>query len=263
MKKYLLVVSIVFLFGFSQGQSSQKVSQLSTLYTISFENVVHHEAFIEATFNNLKKDTIEIRMSRTSPGRYALHEFVKNVYDVKVTDGQGHVLKTTRPDPYSWLVSGHDGTINLSYTLFANRGGGTYAQVDETHAHLNIPATFMYVPDLANDEMEVTFNVREDLNWKVATQLKHMESNTYHAPNLQYFMDSPTEISDHGIRSFDVDGQTINFVLHHNGTEQELDAYFEKVNQVVLQQKAVFGELPNFDYGAYYFFSLLYSKCFR
>jgi len=67
--------------------------------------------------------------------------------------------------------------------LFANHGDGTYAQVDETHAHLNMPATFMYVPELSEKDMEITFNVREDLNWKVATQLKHLEGDTYYAKN--------------------------------------------------------------------------------
>ena len=66
-------------------------------------------------------------------------------------------------------------------------------------------------------------------------------------------MDSPTEISNFSMRSFEVNGQTINFVLHHNGTEAELDTYFEKVKKVVLQEEAVFGELPKFDYGTYTF----------
>lgn len=66
-------------------------------------------------------------------------------------------------------------------------------------------------------------------------------------------MDSPTEISNHQVRSFEVDNQKINFVLHHNGTETELDEYFEKVKKVVLQQKAVFGELPKFDFNEYTF----------
>ena len=253
----LLLISLLVLCTFSCKESAEKATatetQTSTTYTISFDNAVHHEARVQATFTNLKSGEVSFRMSRTSPGRYALHEFAKNVYSVEVTDGEGSPLEAQRPDPYSWTVSGHDGTINVSYTLFANRGDGTYAQIDETHAHLNIPATFMYVPDLADDAMEVTFNVREDLNWKVATQLKQIEGNTYYAPNLQYFMDSPTEISDHGVRSFDVDGQTINFVLHHNGTDVELDEYFESVKKIVLQQKAVYGELPQFDYGAYTF----------
>lgn len=227
--------------------------QVSSSYAISFENAVHHEAQVQAVFTNLETDLIEFRMSRTSPGRYALHEFMKNVYSVKVTDGKGNELKTSRTDPYSWQVQGHDGTIKVSYTLFANRGGGTYSQIDETHAHLNIPATFMYCPSLAKDGIEVTFNVREDLDWKIATQLKALGANRYAAEDLQYFMDSPTEISNHSVRSFEVKGQDIHFVLHHNGTETELDTYFEKVKKVVIQQEAIFGELPKFDHGAYYF----------
>ena len=233
--------------------SVQINAQISTTYEVSFENAVHHEADIQATFTNLKNKEVEFRMSRTSPGRYALHEFAKNAYNVKVTDGKGKVLNATRPNPYSWKVTGHDGAIIVSYTLFANHGDGTYSQVDETHAHLNMPATFMYVPELKDKEIQVTFNVREDLNWKVATQLKPVKDSTFYARDLQYFMDSPTEISNYGIRSFDVDGQSVHLVLHHNGTDAELDQYFESVKKVVLEQKAVFGELPKFDYGNYYF----------
>ena len=260
MKNIFLLLVFTLVLGCNSTKTKSTISKnhttanfVSSSYEISFENAIHHEANVEATFQNLKIGEVEFRMSRTSPGRYALHEFMKNVYDVKVTDSKGNELKTSRPDPYSWTVNGHDGTIKVSYTLFANRGGGTYAQVDETHAHLNIPATFIYAPSLAVDGIKVKFNVRNDLNWKVATQLKSLGNNTYYAKDLQYFMDSPTEISNHSIRSFDVKGQSINFVLHHNGTEEELNEYFEKVKKVVLQQEAIYGELPMFDYGAYYF----------
>ena len=122
-------------------------AQTHNTYSISFENAVHHEATIQAAFTNLEHKVLELRMSRTSPGRYALHEFAKNVYDVKAVDSKGNALTVTRPNPYQWNVSGHDGTVKLNYILYANRGGGTYSQVDETHAHLNIPATFMYAPE--------------------------------------------------------------------------------------------------------------------
>ena len=115
-------------------------------YEISFENAIHHEAVIGGKFSNLQSDTVTFRMSRSSPGRYALHEFAKNVYNFKAKDGAGNVLSISRPNPYQWDVTGHDGTINVSYTLFANRGDGTYSQIDETHAHLNMPATFILCP---------------------------------------------------------------------------------------------------------------------
>src|SRR5690606_2193147 len=72
-------------------------------------------------------------------------------------------------------------------------------------------------------------------------------------PDLQYFMDSPIEISDHELREFQVDGQTIQLALHHTGTPEEADQYFDRVKKVVLAQKEVYGELPDFDHGNYIF----------
>jgi len=240
MKKYISLFVLSFVVSFA-------ISQTNT-YEISFENAVHHEARITASFPDLKGDTLTVRMSRTSPGRYALHEFAKNVYAFVATDSKGTVLPVKRPNPYAWIVTGHDGTVNITYTLFANRGGGTYSQVDETHAHLNIPATFMYAPALRERKIHVNFKPRADLNWKIATQLSHVSGTTFSA-----FMDSPTEISNHQVRSFDLDGQIIKLSLHHNGTESETDQYFEQVKKVVLAEKAVFGELPNFDFNTYNF----------
>ncbi|GGG38112.1 M61 family metallopeptidase [Bizionia arctica] len=229
-------------------------AQVSSNYVISFKNAVHHEANIEVTFTDLKSSSVTFMMARSSPGRYAIHEFAKNVYNVKVTDSKGNLLKTTRPNPYSWEVTGHDGTIEVSYTLFANHGDGTYAQIDETHAHLNMPATFMYVPELSENEIEVTFNIPENLDWKIATQLKHLEANTYYAKNFQYFMDSPTEIADFRTRDFQVDGQTVKLVIHDEAaSDDEINRYFENIKATVLQQKAVYGELPSYDYGEYTF----------
>ncbi|SHG52519.1 M61 family metallopeptidase [Flagellimonas flava] len=229
------------------------ISAQTNSYGISFENAVHHEAVITASFPQIQQDTLFLRMSRTSPGRYALHEFAKNVYGFKAMDGQGKSLNVFRPNPYEWAVSGHNGTVNISYILFANRGDGTYSQIDETHAHLNIPATFMYAPILGDRKIEVNFDLREDLSWKVASQLQHVSGTTYSAPNLYYFMDSPTELSNFMLRSFELDGQTIELALHHNGTEEEADAYFESVKKIVLAEKEVYGELPKFDYGRYTF----------
>ena len=222
-------------------------------YTISFENAAHHEAEIKATFPNIKTKTVTARMSRTSPGRYALHEFAKNVYAFKATNSKGEQLTVKRPDPYSWEISDHDGTVNISYTLFANRGDGTYSQVDDTHAHLNMPATFIFMDTTEERPIEITFNPRKDLNWKVATQLKKLTETKYSAPNLYYFLDSPTEVSNYQLREFMLDGQNIRFVLHSPDTAEDFDTYWKKVKAIVHQQKAVFGQLPSYDFGEYTF----------
>ena len=232
--------------------SSLCLGQTNT-YHVSFDNAVHHEALIKASFPEVKSDTFKVEMSKSSPGRYALHEFAKNIYGLKATDSKGNPLHVLRKDPYSWYVTGHDGTVNVQYILFGNRADGTYSQIDETHAHLNIPATFIYSKELNKRPVEVSFNTSAHPDWKIATQLKQLDKTTFFAPNLYYFMDSPIEVSNYASREFQMDGQTIRFVLHHPGTEQEFDEYFEGVKKVVAQEKAVYGELPKYDFGQYTF----------
>lgn len=246
MRKLFLTVTFLILTLSLQAQTTTK-------YEISFENAVHHEAEISVTFTNLEDKVLEVRMSRTSPGRYALHEFAKNVYGVAATDGEGNKLEITRPNPHQWNVSGHDGTVIFEYTLFANRGDGTYSQIDETHAHLNIPATFAWAREYEHRPVEITFNIREDLKWKVATQLKPVNENTFYAPDLYYFLDSPVEISDFHLRSEEVGNQTIKMALHTPASDKEVDAYFTKVMKIVKEQIQVFGALPELDYGEYVF----------
>ena len=68
------------------------LGQEAVNYEVTFENAVHHEARIAVTFSEVPDGILEVRMSRSSPGRYALHEFAKNVYSVSAVDGQGREL---------------------------------------------------------------------------------------------------------------------------------------------------------------------------
>jgi predicted metalloprotease with PDZ domain len=225
-------------------------------YEVAFPNAVHHEAQVTLTLTGLPPGPLQLRMSRASPGRYALHEFAKNVYAVRAVDGGGRALPVTRPDPYGWDVADHDGTVRVSYTVFGDLGDGTYAQIDETHAHLNMPAAFMWARGLDRRPIRITFRVPERSGWKIATQLvPTAEPATFTAPGLQYFMDSPTELSAFSLREWPVTagGRTasIRLAVHHLGDEADVDRYAAMARAVVPQAIAVFGELPAFDRGTY------------
>lgn len=237
--------------------STPLLAQQKVNYSLSFPNAVHHEAEISVTFSDITSDTLEVLMSRSSPGRYALHEFAKNVYSVKATNAQGKTLKVWKATPHQWNVIGHNGTATITYTLFGDHADGTYTGIDETHAHLNMPATLMHAVGFDKAPAQVTFNIPEGSNWKVATQLKHEQGNTYFAPNFQYLMDSPTELSNFDFAEWTVqDGnktQTIQVTLHHNGTKEQFNDYVQKTKQIVAEQHAVFQDMPDFDFGRYTF----------
>lgn len=223
-------------------------------YAVAFPNAAHHEAEISVTYRDLPAGPLTLRMSRASPGRYAIHEFAKNVYGVSATDGDGNALTVSRDDPYSWEVSGHSGTAVVTYTLYADWADGTYAQIDLTHALLNMPASFIWAVGLEERPIGITFDPPV-ADWKVATQLVPGDGPmSFTAPNLQYFLDSPTQLADLAISEWQIaDGQTIRFALHHNGTEEDFDRLVEMTKNVVDEQIELFGEAPKFDYGEYTF----------
>ena len=228
-------------------------------YAVSFPNAAHHEARIVADFPAARRDTLEIWMSRSSPGRYALHEFAKNVYDVTVTDGSGRALRVVRRDPYRWLVVARGRAVRFSYTLFGDRADGTYAQIDPTHAHLNVPAAFVWARGLEARPVAVRFEPPPGSGWRVATQLLATpDPLRWTAPDLAYFMDSPMEVSDFALRSWTVTGpggrtDTIRLALHHQGTETELDDYVGALRKVVAEQIGIYGEAARFDHHVYTF----------
>ncbi|MGH9308139.1 MAG: M61 family metallopeptidase, partial [Vicinamibacterales bacterium] len=201
----------------------------------------------------------QLRMSRTSPGRYALHEYSKNVFDVHVFDGAGREIAFSRLNPYQWDVSGHDGTVRVVYKVFGNRVDGTYLGIDASHAHVNMPATLMWARGMDSRPARVTFRPPPGLGWRVATQLfPTADAWTFTAPNLQYLMDSPAELSAHSVRSFTVhnpDGKALTIVtaVHHDATDADVDAYAAGTERIVREQAAIFGELPEFDTGTYTF----------
>ncbi|WNO52648.1 M61 family metallopeptidase [Stakelama saccharophila] len=227
-------------------------------YDVRFPHPEHHEARISVTYRDLADGPVTFRMARSSPGRYALHEFAKNVYSVSAVDGAGKALPVLRDNPYGWRVVGHDGTVTLTYTLYGDRGDGTYAQIDPTHAHLNMPATFMWATGYDDRPIRVTFHPA-DPDWKIATQLPPLPSakNSFRAPNLQYFMDSPTELSDFQLRSWKVRGQgrdyTIRLAVHSEDDAATVDAFAKKVRKVIAQHFKLFGGPPDYDFGTYTF----------
>src|SRR5689334_17936041 len=57
--------------------SPHVVAESPVNYRVTFPAPEHHYAEIEVTFPNVAAGALEARMSRSSPGRYALHEFSK------------------------------------------------------------------------------------------------------------------------------------------------------------------------------------------
>jgi predicted metalloprotease with PDZ domain len=237
---------------------------VAVTYRVSVPEPEHHWLQVETTVSGLGVAPLNAHMSRSSPGRYAVHEFAKNVFAIEAYDGRGRALRYTRPTPYEWNVEGHDGTVRLVYKLYGDLVDGTYLAVDTSHAHMNMPATFMWAAGFDDRPIRVTFVPPPGLSWRIATQLYPTgDPLTFTAPNLQYFMDSPTEFSNFVMSTFSVpnaDGTPANFrvVAHADGAQADVDELARLIQRLVREEMSVYGEFPQYEPG-YYTFLLDYQ----
>lgn len=254
LRSRLLIVLLVI--GLAGCSTTPKQSASSVEYEVSFPNLTQHQAQITAQFNGVPVgQELELRMSRTSPGRYAVHDFARHVMDLEAHDGAGNLLEVNRPNPYQWNVTGHDGSVVVDYALFGDNADGTFNGFDRTFAHMNGPATWLWARDQKDAPVSITFDI-PDTTWDVATQLFPTEdASTWTAPNLYYLMDSPVRIADIDWYSVEREDQTIRIALQHDGTEEQAALWAENVWKIVDAQTAVFGELPRYGGGTYTFLS--------
>ena len=233
-------------------------AQATISYRLTFPEREHRLMNVEVTFPDVPSGPLQLRMSRSSPGRYAVHNFAKNVFDVRATDASGKRLAIVQPNPHQWDVSGHSGEVRVSYRIFGDRVDGTYLGIDSSHAHINMPAAIMWARGLEQRPLTIRFELPAGAGWRIATQLPTgRDAFTFTAPNLQYLMDSPTELSAFALRTFTVSDESrtpvFRLAVHHTGSEAELDALVRDVESIVREARYVFGEYPAFDGNTYTF----------
>ena len=233
-------------------------AQAPVSYRLSFPEREHHLLQVEITFPDVPPGVLQVHMSRSSPGRYSMHEFAKNVFDVRATDQTGKPLTVSRPNPNQWDITGHSGTVRMQYRVFGDRLDGTYVAVDTSHAHINMPAALMWAKGMERRTMLVRFDRPAGTSWNVATQLQSgTDAFSFSAPNLPYLMDSPVEFSQFALRTFTVTDENrtpvFRLVVHHTGTDAEVDGLARDVQAIVREAKHVFREYPPFEGNTYTF----------
>ena len=123
-------------------------AQEPTRYRISFPAPEHHYAEVEVTFPSAPA-TLEARMSRSSPGRYAMHEYAKNVFDVRAVRRRGPRADDRRgPTRISGTSPATTARCASPTRSSATTSTARISAIDPTHAHMNMPATFMWAARL-------------------------------------------------------------------------------------------------------------------
>ena len=233
----------------------------AVIYRLSVPNPADRTLLVEVRFEGAS-DPFDLHLSRSSPGRYSLHDFAKNLFDLTVTDGTGRPLVAEPLATNRWRIAAHGGVVQVRYRVFGDRIDGTYIAIDRTHAHINLPAVLIWSPEFAFSPARVTVVPPAGSNWRLATQLLPTDDAfTVTAPNLPYLMDSPIELSAFEWRTFEADLATgvagppphIAVAVHHTGVAADVDGFVADLRKIVREEGAVFGEFPPYEGGRYTF----------
>src|SRR5690349_2465509 len=93
-----MLPAILFIIATAVAVAAQARTQPPILYKVSFPEPEHHWMQVEITFSSLDTKPLDVRMSRSSPGRYAVAEFAKNVFSIEAYNAQGQKIPYTRPE---------------------------------------------------------------------------------------------------------------------------------------------------------------------
>jgi predicted metalloprotease with PDZ domain len=228
-------------------------------YVIRFPEPEHHWMEVELSATVPTGTPVEVRMSRASPGRYAVHEFAKNLFSIRAAGSDGRTLAVERVDPDTWRIAAHDGRVTVTYRIFGDHIDGTYLAIDTTHAHINTPAALLWIAGRDRDPVRLTFEPPPDGRWpSIATQLFPTDDPwTFTAPNLQYLLDSPVEMSAHVSTTFTVESpdstgpREFRVAAHGDVSQHDVELLAADIARIVTEQAAVFGTIPPFEPGYY------------
>ena len=207
-------------------------AQQPVQYKLSFPAPQHRWVQVEVRFPDVPPATLELRMSRSSPGRYALHEFAKNVFDVLATMARASArrrrgrIRITGTSPVTTARSGSSTRCSAIAPMAPISGSTTRTRISICRRRLCGRGGFDRRPVRSRSRCRRSM---------VAASARSCNPTSdpwaFTAPNLQYLMDSPTDLSDFMLREFTVtnrrEGATIRVRVDHDGTEAEVDAFVE------------------------------------
>ncbi|KAA3438445.1 M61 family metallopeptidase [Rufibacter hautae] len=212
-------------------------------YRLSMPEPQTHYFEVEMRLEDFKGKNLDLTLPVWAPGSYLIREFPKNVEAFEAYVGSNRV-SSEKLDKNTWRVASGGKDVTVKYKVYAFELSVRTSFIDASHGYLNGTSVFMY-PE-GHKDLPSTVTVVPFKSWsKVSTGLPAVAGQpfTYKAPNYDVLADSPFEIGNHEILSFESNGVKHEVAMYGdaNYDAQRLTADMKKVTE---EAAKVFGELP-------------------
>ncbi len=210
-------------------------------YHLSFERASQHLVNVRFRFPT-GGESVDLILPAWVPGSYKIRDFVANLtLESAINDNNEEV-------EFEWIstnrlrLSTHTGDlVSLSYVCYANERTVRHSHVDRWHAFINPGNICMYVDGKTWEPVRITI----DHSWRsVTTALSlHSDGESLIALNFDVLVDSPIEIGDHEVQSFEVDSSLHEIVITGTGNF-DVEWLTQSCRRIVEQGSEHWGGLP-------------------
>lgn len=226
--------------------STFAASQPRIHFEVSFKEPQAHYVEITMKIEDFTRDFIDVKMPVWTPGSYLVREYAKNVEGLEAFDEEGTSLATKKLNKNTWRIdSKKKRNLTVQYRVYGFEVSVRTNFIDDSHAFLSPAGTFLYIDGLLDLPSEVT--ILPHSSWsKISTGLTPVEGRpgTYHAANFDILFDSPIEIGNQDIFTFEAAG-----VLHEiamvGGGNYDKARLKEDCTAIVERATEIFGVNPN------------------
>lgn len=183
-------------------------------YFVSMNDPTSHLFDVKIVFSSLPANKkLILKMPAWRSGRYFIFDFSGGVQEFSAVNEKNKALAWLKTDKLTWQIDAKGKQVTVSYKVFANEFLQRTRGLDSEHAFINNTAVFMFSPAFYKKPLKLKVTPYE--NWHVTTGMVPVEgeTNTFYAPNYDYFADCPLEIGTQTDFDFFVDGikHTISF----------------------------------------------------
>lgn len=239
------VLSYIVVFIFMNITATNVFANTSIRFDVSFSEPQAHYADIKMEISGFHQEYIDVKMPVWTPGSYLVREYTRNLESFEACDANGNTLAVEKLDKHTWRVFNKEGSATISYRLYGFEISVRTNIIDDSHAFLSPAATFMYIDGHIDHPVEVT--IAPYKNWAtVSTGLEPVAGKpfTFTAPNFDILFDSPIEVGNQDVFTFEASGVR-HEVAMVGGGNYDTDRLIADFTAIIEESTRIFGANPN------------------
>lgn len=225
--------------------STNAFAQTSLRFDVSFSEPQAHYADIKMEIAGFQQEYIDLKMPVWTPGSYLVREYARNLEGFEACDAEGNPLEVKKIDKHTWRVFHRSSPAVVNYRLYGFEISVRTNIIDDAHAFLSPAATFLYVDGHLDHPVEVT--IIPHASWSaVSTGLEQVDGKpfTYTAPDFDILYDSPIEVGNQDIFTFEAAGVR-HEVAMVGGGNYDTSLLVSDFTAIIEESTRIFGTNPN------------------